>query len=80
MDATAKATQRDHRRLLSNLKMLQRLYTSAALIDACGIPRATYYYKMREPWKHFSYDEFKAIAKYCNISLDTLLEGELKLI
>lgn len=72
--------RKDHRRLLKNLKMLQRLYTASALMEVCGLPRATYYYKMQEPWRRFGYDEFKAIAKYCDVSLDVLLEGELKLV
>ena len=71
--------RKDHKRLLTNLKMLQRLYGASALMDICGLPKSTYYYKMQEPWRHFSYDEFRAIARYCGISLETLLEGELKL-
>ena len=75
-----KDVRKDHARLLKNLKLLQKIYSAKELMDACGIKRATWFNKMREPWRQFSYDEFRAIAIYCGVSLETLLEGDVKVI
>lgn len=75
-----KDVRKDHARLLKNLKLLQKKYSAKELMDACGIKRATWFNKMREPWRQFNYDEFKAIAIYCGVSLETLLEGDVRVI
>lgn len=75
-----KDVRKDHERLLKNLKLLQKLYSAQELMNACGIKRATWFNKMREPWRQFSYDEFRAIAIYCGVSLETLLEGDVRVI
>lgn len=75
-----KDVRKDHARLLRNLKLLQKIYSAQELMDACGIKRATWFNKMKEPWRQFSYDEFRAIAIYCGVSLETLLEGDVRVI
>ena len=75
-----KDVRKDHARLLKNLRLLQRLYSADALMQACGIKRATWYNKMREPWRKFSYDEFRAISIYCGVSIESLLEGDVRVI
>lgn len=75
-----KDVRKDHARLLKNLQLLQRLYTAKELYDACGIKRSTWFFKMKEPWRQFSYDEFRSIAIYCGVSLETLLEGDVRVI
>lgn len=74
-----KDVRKDHARLLKNLRLLQRLYSADALMQACGIKRATWYNKMREPWRKFSYDDFVLISQYCRIDFATLICGELKI-
>ena len=34
---------------------------------------------MKEPWKAFSYDDFKLLAKYCKVDFVKLMDGELKI-
>ena len=75
-----KDVRKDHARLLRNLKLLQKIYSAKELMDACGIKRATWFNKMREPWRGFCYDDFRAISLYCGIDLETLLEGDVKVI
>ena len=75
-----KDVRKDHARLLKNLKLLQKIYSAKELMDAYGIKRATWFNKMREPWRQFNYDEFRAIAIYCGVSLETLLEGDVRVI
>lgn len=71
--------QRDHKRLLENLKLLQTIFTAAALAEALGVSKNTWTNRMREPWRAFSYDDFKALAKYCRVDFITLVDGELKI-
>lgn len=70
--------KRDHQRLLDNLKLLQKLHTKARLCEVLGISSATWTNRMKQPWRTFSYDDFRAISKYCKVDLSQLLEGTLK--
>jgi hypothetical protein len=71
--------QKDHLRLLNNLKLIQKSYNISELSDLLGISRPTWIAKMKEPWRRFSYDEFYLIAQYCRIDLMQLISGELKI-
>ena len=69
--------QKDHKRLLENLITLQKMYGASALAEVLGINKNTWTNRMREPWKKFSYDDFRIISKYCRIGIDSLLLGRL---
>lgn len=69
--------QRDHKRLLENLKLLQTIFTAAALAEALGISKNTWTNRMKEPWKSFSYDDFKIISKYCRIDFLALIDEKI---
>jgi hypothetical protein len=71
--------KQDHQRLLANLKLLQKLHTKARLCELLGISSATWTNRMKQPWRTFSYDDFRAISKYCKIDLSQLIEGTLKI-
>lgn len=71
--------QKDHLRLLNNLKLIQKSYNVSELSDLLGISKPTWIAKMKEPWRRFSYDEFYLIAQYCRIDLMQLISGELKI-
>ena len=71
--------QRDHKRLLENLRLLQTVFTAAALAEALGVSKNTWSNRMKEPWKAFSYDDFKMLAKYCKVDFVKLMDGELKI-
>jgi hypothetical protein len=71
--------QKDHQRLLNNLKLIQKSYNVSELSDLLGISKPTWIAKMKEPWRKFSYDEFYLIAQYCRIDLMQLISGELKI-
>lgn len=71
--------QKDHQRLLNNLKLIQKSYNVSELSDLLGIFKPTWIAKMKEPWRKFSYDEFYLIAQYCRIDLMQLISGELKI-
>lgn len=71
--------RKDHTRLLSNLKLIQKQHSVSELSDLLGISKPTWIAKMKEPWRKFSYDDFRLIAKYCRIDFAQLMDGELKL-
>lgn len=54
--------QKDHQRLLNNLKLIQKNYNVSELSDLLGISKPTWIAKMKEPWRKFSYDEFYLIS------------------
>ena len=72
-------TRKDHARLLNNLKLIQKQHSVSELSDLLGISKPTWIAKMKEPWRKFSYDDFRLIAKYCRIDFTQLMDGELKL-
>lgn len=74
-----KEIRKDHKRLLDNMVKLQKLYSAKALTELIGVTKTTWTSKMKEPWKRFSYDEFRMISRYCDISFTDLMEGVLKL-
>lgn len=71
--------RKDHQRLLNNLKLIQKQHSVSELSDLLGISKPTWIAKMKEPWRKFSYDDFRLIAKYCRIDFAQLMDGELKL-
>jgi len=71
--------RKDHQRLLNNLKLLQKQHSVSELSGLLGISKPTWIAKMKEPWRKFSYDDFRLIAKYCRIDFAQLMDGELKL-
>ena len=70
-------TLKDHRRLLENLKILQKIHSASALASALGINKNTWTTRMREPWRLFSYDDFHVISTYCRVDMSTLLLGKV---
>ena len=71
--------QRDHKRLHENLKLLQTIFTAAALAEVLGISKNTWTNRMKEPWKSFSFDDFRLIARHCKVDFVQLVNGELKI-
>lgn len=71
--------RKDHKRLLNNLIILQKIFTTKSLAATIGVDRSTFSKRMKEPWKSFSYDDFRSIAKYCGVEFAKLMEGELKI-
>ena len=74
---TAKEIRNDHQRLLANLRLLQKIHSSNALAKAVGIARATWFNRMKEPWRQFSYDDLKQIASFCRVDFAQLLTGTI---
>lgn len=75
----AKEIMRDHARLLNNLKLIQKNHSVEELSKLLGVSKNTWTNRMKQPWKMFSYDDFRAIARYCKIEFTQLMEGELKI-
>ena len=71
--------QKDHQSLLNNLKLIQRNYTVAELSELLGISINTWTNRMKEPWRLFSYDDLRSIARYCHIDFVQLVDGELRI-
>lgn len=69
--------KKDHARLLGNLKTLQKAFTAKRLSGFLGISEGAWHYRMKEPWKLFGYDDFKALSKFCKVDFAQLLEGTL---
>ena len=77
--AESKATAKDHQRLKHNLELIQKTYTVAELSVVLDISINTWTNRMKEPWRLFSYDDFRAISSYCGIDFSQLMEGTLKI-
>lgn len=71
--------QKDHKRLLENLITLQKMYGASTLAEVLGINKNTWTNRMREPWRKFSYDDFRAISWYCKVDFEKLIDGEIKI-
>lgn len=71
--------QRDHKRLLENLRTIQKIFSAAKLAEVLGISKNTWSNRMKEPWKAFCYDDFRALAKYCKVDFITLVDGTLSI-
>lgn len=71
--------QKDHKRLLENLRLLQKIHGASALADVLGINKNTWTNRMREPWRKFSYDDFRILSAYCHIGMDRLVLGRVSL-
>lgn len=71
--------RKDHARLLNNLKLIQKNHSVEELSKLLGVSKNTWTNRMKEPWKMFSYDDFRAIARYCKVEFSQLMEGELKI-
>jgi len=75
----SKATKQDHDRLMDNLKTLQKIHSVNLLAEAVGCSRATWFNRMKEPWRQFSYDDLKAISVCCKVDFVALVGGYLKI-
>lgn len=71
--------QKDHLRILNNLKVLQKNYSASELSELLGISINTWTNRMKEPWRKFSYEDLRTIARYCRIDFVQLVDGELKI-
>ena len=71
--------QKDHARLLENMKLLQKMFTVKKLAEYLGIGISTWNYRMKEPWKLFSYDDFRTLSKFCNVDIMQIIDGTLKI-
>lgn len=76
---STKELQKDHKRLYDNLKLIQRNYSVSELADLLGVSINTWTNRMKEPWRLFSYDDLRSIARYCHIDFVQLVDGELKI-
>lgn len=70
---------KDHARLQSNLRLLQRLYSVAELASLLGISTNTWRARLAEPWRLFSYDDFRQISRYCKVDFSQLVDGTLEI-
>ena len=71
--------RKDHKRLQENLRLLVSIHTAAKLSEVLNVSLKTWHNRMKEPWKAFSYDDFKLLAKYCKVDFVKLMDGELKI-
>ena len=71
--------RKDHQRLLDNLRLIQKNYTVQELADTIGVSKTTWIARMKEPWRLFSYDDFRLIATYCGIDFAQIVDGVIRL-
>ncbi len=76
---TQKEIKDDHRRLKANLNLCQKVLGRIALCNAIDVTPSTWTNRMKEPWKKFSYDDFRLIAQASGIAIEVLLFGTVKL-
>ena len=72
--------QKEHQRLFDNLRLIQKNFGCKELCSLLDISKNTWCNRMREPWKTFSYDDLRSIARYTKIDFIQLVDGELKLM
>lgn len=71
--------RKDHKRLLDNLKLIQKTVGVKNLSSMLGINHNTWTNRMKEPWRMFSYDDFRAIAELARVDFTSLMEGSVSL-
>lgn len=71
--------RKDHQRLLDNLRLIQKNYSVKELSEAIGVSKTTWIARMKEPWRMFSYDDFRIIAAYCKIEFAEIVDGTIRL-
>lgn len=76
---TGKEIQKDHARLLANLQAIQRQFKREELAELIGVSCNTWTARMKEPWRLFSYDNLRSIARYCRIDFVALVDGVITL-
>lgn len=76
---TQKEIKDDHRRLHHNLTLCQKVMGRIMLCNAIGVTPSTWTTRMKEPWKKFSYDDFRIIAQISGIEVEILLFGTVQL-
>ena len=69
----------DHKRLMANLRLIQKTHSTQELADVIGVSKVTWISRMKEPWRLFSYDDLRSVAKYCRVDFVTLVDGEISL-
>lgn len=79
MARSAKEIQRDHQRLLDNIRLLQSIHGIEVLRSAVGVSKSTWILRMKEPWRTFSYDDFRLISSTCKVDFTALVEGTLSI-
>ena len=67
----------DHERLKSNLTTIQKIFSAKELSKTLGISQNTWTNRMREPWRSFSYDDFRMISKHTRIDFTLIMEGSV---
>lgn len=70
---------KDHARLQNNLNLLQRIYSVSELAELLGISTNAWRRRLAEPWRLFSYDDFRSISRYCKIDFLQLVDGTLEI-
>lgn len=73
----AKEIRKDHQRLLTNLRLLQKMHSVNVLAESIGVARSTWINRMKEPWKQFSYDDLRQIAAFCRVDFAQLLTSTI---
>lgn len=76
---TQKEIKDDHRRLQNNLVLCQKILGRLTLCTAIDVTPSTWTTRMKEPWKKFSYDDFRLIAQIAGISVEILMFGTVQL-
>lgn len=71
--------RKDHERLMQNMRLIQRNYSVQELADVIGVSKNTWQARMKEPWRLFSYDDFRLIARYCNVDFVHIVDGTIGL-
>lgn len=71
--------KKDHERLLQNLRTIQKNYKVQELAAVLGISTVTWTARMKEPWRLFSYDDFRLLAKYCKVDFVHIVDGTIGL-
>ena len=71
--------RKDHQRLLDNMKIIQKTYSAQELANVIGVSKNTWTARMKEPWRLFSYDDFRLIARYCKVDFAQIVDGNVRL-
>lgn len=74
---SAKEIQANHRKLLMNLRLLQKIHSAKTMSEIVGVQQSTWYNYMKEPWKRLTFDNLMSIASFCKVNFVKLTTGDL---
>jgi hypothetical protein len=72
-----KSIQKEHMRLLNNLKLIASQTTYEEIAALLGVTQKTICQRMKEPWRLFSFDDYWLICEHYKVDFNRFMTEEL---